>query len=90
MQILGSDHCSFSYDERIQRDSNADAAQMAKGIKIIDPNILVCPPNSDGQTRICPASQGGIDLYVDYSHLTDIYTLSLAPWLEKQLLPYIE
>ena len=57
------------------------ATQAASGtVPLIDMNSLIC-----GRVK-CPAIVGNVLVYQDGHHLTSVYALTIAPYLERDLL----
>jgi len=61
-------------------DGRLDAAK-ALGLRVIDLTRCFC---ADG---MCPAAVGGVRVYRDANHMTGTYSLLLAPYVERALLP---
>ncbi|MDR1833222.1 MAG: hypothetical protein LBQ92_01005, partial [Propionibacteriaceae bacterium] len=77
--------CAFARDTAFMRDANADAAAEL-GMPVLDMNDLICPDDGSGR---CPVVIGGVNIYVDLSHLTIAYVETMTPYLIQRLEPYL-
>jgi hypothetical protein len=73
--------CALARTSALSRDAAAVAAthQHSPRIKMIDMTSFFC------NTRVCFPVVGGALVYKDVSHLTDVYTSSLGPFLLRKI-----
>src|SRR5215472_17555234 len=72
--------CDVPTAKAIMRHPPSEYAARLAGVPVIDMNQLICGPQE------CPAVVGNVLVYQDAHHLTWNYSLTMAPFLEQQLL----
>jgi peptidoglycan/LPS O-acetylase OafA/YrhL len=80
--------CAINKAIGILKDSDVEAA-INLGIKVMDLNDIVCPeygkPGASEILGTCPVVQGGVNMYIDYSHLNPLYAETAANLVNDKL-----
>ncbi|MGD9956206.1 MAG: acyltransferase family protein, partial [Candidatus Nanopelagicales bacterium] len=73
--------CSRPQADALANDDGRLVAAKALGLRVLDLTRYFC---AEG---VCPVAIGGVRVYRDANHMTGTYSLLLAPYLSRELLP---